>query len=109
MSRRTPIPSPSGLRETSAYTSQSCCSSEGCNGGKIAVTPSCAHHLMLRSDDANGWKIGGCGFCTGFGTTETLRTMPLSTPPPHFAVASSVHGVSPGGTLQYLPLYERKS
>ena len=58
---------------------------------------------MLLSEDAKGWKIGGCGFCTGLGTTLTALTMPSSTPLPHFVVASIVHGVSPGGTRQYLP------
>ncbi len=64
---------------------------------------------MLRSDEANGWNSGGCGFCTGLGTTDTARTMPSVTPPPYFAVASSVQGVSPAGTRQNLPSTERKS
>ena len=58
----------------------------------------------MRSEEANGWKIGGCGFCRGFGTTPTALRMPSSTPLPHLAVASSAHGVSPGGIFQNLAL-----
>ena len=67
------------------------------------MTFSRAAQRMEFSDDANGWNIGGCGFCSGFGTTPTDFRMPFSTPLPHFAVVSSVQGVAPAGTFQYLP------
>ena len=34
-------------------------------GGRMAVTPFLAHQRIEFSEDANGWKIGGCGFCSG--------------------------------------------
>ena len=72
-------------------------------GGRIAVTPFSAHQRIERSEEANGWKIGGCGFCRGFGTTPTAFRIPFSTPLPHLAVVSSGQGVSPGGIFQNLP------
>ena len=75
-------------------------------GGRIAVTPFLAHQRIEFSEDANGWKIGGCGFCRGLGTTPTDLRMPFSTPLPHLAVVSSGQGVSPGGTFQNLPWKE---
>ena len=68
------------------------------------MTPSCAHQRIVFSELANGWKIGGCGFCSGFGTTPTDLRMPFSTPLPHFAVVSSVHGVVAGRDLPELAL-----
>ena len=69
----------------------------------MAVTPFLAHQRIEFSEDANGWKIGGCGFCSGFGTTPTDLRTPFSTPLPHLAVVSSGQGVSPAGIFQYLP------
>src|SRR5215470_19086424 len=77
-----------------------------CIGGRIAVTPFLAHQRIERSEEAKGWKIGGCGFCSGLGTTPTALRTPPSTPLPHLSVASSVHGVSPGGIFQYWPWKE---
>src|ERR1700722_18084489 len=71
--------------------------------GRIAVTPSFAAQRIEFSDDAKGRNSGGCGFCSGFGTTPTDLRMPFSTPLPYFAVVSSVQGVAPAGTFQYLP------
>jgi hypothetical protein len=72
--------------------------------GRIAVTPSSAHQRIELSELAKGWKIGGCGFCKGFGTTPTALMTPSSTPAPHFAVVSSVHGVGRGGIFPVLAL-----
>ena len=66
----------------------------------MAVTPSSAHQRMERSDDAKGWKSGGCGRWSGFGTTPTARTTPCSTPAPQRRVDSMSHDVSPGGMRQ---------
>src|SRR5947208_12914165 len=63
---------------------------------------------MLRSDDANGWKSGGCGFWSGFGTTPTARTTPSTTPAPYRRVDSRSHGVAPGGMRQYRPSYRAR-
>ena len=51
----------------------------------MAVTSFLAHQRIEFSEDANGWKTGGCGFCSGFGTTPTAFRMPFSTPLPHLA------------------------
>ena len=68
--------------------------------------PSRAHQRIVRSEEANGWKIGGCGFCSGFGTTPTCRTMlSSSNPAPYSRVASMSHGVPSGGICQASPLY----
>jgi hypothetical protein len=69
----------------------------------MGVMPSLAQKRTVFSELANGWNNGGCGFCKGFGTTPTDVRMPSFTPLPHFAVVSSVHGVGPAGTFQYLP------
>ena len=59
---------------------------------------------MLRSDDAKGWKIGGCGRWSGFGTTPTARTTPSWTPAPHCRVASRSHGRPAGRDAPVAPL-----
>ena len=109
-SRSSPSPSPGSSffpsdSASSWYTSYRRFCSARYIGGRIAVTPSRAHQRIVFSLDANGWKIGGCGFCSGFGTTPIWRTMSFaSTPAPHCFVASSAHGVPAGGICQYFPL-----
>src|SRR5256885_6953998 len=72
-------------------------------GGRMGVMPSLAQNRTVFSELANGWNSGGWGFCSGLGTTPTEVRIPFSTPLPHLAVVSSVHGVGPAGTFQNLP------